>query len=530
MKSLRQLAKALAAVPLAALLFTGAAAQPQPAETVTVDNFRLEGMKSLRPELAQKVLDSYRGRPLTFSELERAAQAVSELYREHDFFTVSSYLPKQELQDGSVTIKVVESTINEVKIEGNEHYDTGYINWMLDPIRIEAERADGLPLRSIVQRQLLLLNDNTDLTARSYVRKAEGSDKVDLVIEIEDEHPVHFSFDYNNLGARSSGRNRLGATFEWGNFTNRADTLTLRYVESDLLNADTKGVDLFSLAYRSPLNNVGTNFNFSYANSAFQAGQELQILDIRGDADVFSLIVDHAVLRGPDANLTVNGGFIFQDIENTILGTRLSEDRLREFTFGIQGDWTSGHGRNYGAMQVTQDLGSALGGKSANDPTSSRQAGGGFTKMTFDLGRVQRFNEELYAIVRGHHQAAFAPLPFAEQYGLGGISTVRGYVQSAFLGDAGYNVNAELRWAPLEKHREMLEIGFFLDHGAASVKRPFPGELNHVSVTGAGMGVHLKLPQDYNIRAEVGLPIGRNEITDRDGSGVVPYLIFNKRF
>lgn len=484
-------------------------------------------MKALDTSLAADVLKKYTGRPLTFSQLEEAAQAVAEMYRAHDYFTVSAYLPKQELGNGEVLIKVVESPLGEVKLEGNKRYSTDYINWMLEPIRAEK---GTLPTRSALQRQLLLLNDNMDLEASSVVRAADSKDAVDLLVSVKDSVPTHFSLDYNNLGARTSGRNRLGATFQWGNLTDRADMLTLRYVESGLLNVNTKGLDLFSVGYEAPLNNIGTKFKASYANSAFQAGQELQILDIRGKADVVNLGVEHALVRLPEANLFVNGGFIFQNIENSILGTQFSRDRLREVTLGLNGDWTSGQARNFGGIQVTHDLGNVLGGLKANDPFSSRQAGGGFTKLTVDLGRVQHFNEQLYAIVRGHHQAAFAPLPYAEQYGLGGINTVRGYVQSAYLGDSGYNINAELRWAPCKKYRDHFELGFFYDHGGASLKRPYPGEIENINLDGAGMGVHLKLPQDTTIRAEVGVPLSSNRLTDRLGRTAVPYLIFNKRF
>lgn len=485
-------------------------------------------MKTLDASLAEDALASYLNRPLTFSQLEAAAQEVVDLYRKNDYFTVSAYLPKQELSGDTVTIKVVESTLKSVDVEGNARYSTEYLKWMLEPV-VESANG-GLPKRSVLQRQLLLLGDNMDLDARSVVEGTDRQDQVDLLVQVDDDLPTHLTLDYNNLGARTTGTNRLGATFQWGNFTNRADMLTLRYVESDILNSNVEGLDLFSLGYKTPINNHGTNLNFNYANSAFQVGRELQVLDIRGDADVFSLTVDHPIVRGPDANLYVDGGFIFQDINNTILGTQLSRDRLREVVLGIRGDWTAGSGRNYAGARLTQDLGTGLGGMSPNDPLSSRQAGGGFTKLTFDLARVHRINQELYGILRGHHQTAFNSLPFAEQYGLGGINTVRGYRQSVYLGDTGYNVNAELRWAPLEDNRELLEFGFFLDHGASAIKRPFPGEINNVALTGAGMGIHLRLPEETYIRAEVGVPIGNNAITDRDGNDAVPYLIFSKRF
>ena len=142
----------LYAVCLGAFLQLDATAQPVPPTRFTVKAFEVEGMKTLDRALAQDVLKDYLDRPLSFAELEKAAQLVAELYREHDYFTVTAYLPKQELNDGQVTIKVVESTLQDLKIEGNTRYSDEYLQWMLEPVKEGAQ--DGLPRRSVLQRQL----------------------------------------------------------------------------------------------------------------------------------------------------------------------------------------------------------------------------------------------------------------------------------------------------------------------------------------------------------------------------------------
>ncbi len=278
-------------------------AQPTKDRKVQVDRFDVQGMKVLDSSLAQQALAGFQGRKLSFDELQQAAEAIAELYRANDYFTVTAFLPEQELGDGSVTIKVVENALNEIKIEGNKRYSTEHIRWMMEPLLNSA--GDLPPRRSDLQRQLLLLNDEMDLHIRSVVQASGKEGLVDITLKVEDDLPTHLTIDYNNLGARATGRNRLGATFEWGNLTDRADVLRLRYVESDLLNADTQGLDLFSVSYDAPINNHGTNVQLGYANSAFQVGRELQVLDIRGDANVFNIFVDHPIIRGTDSNLYV---------------------------------------------------------------------------------------------------------------------------------------------------------------------------------------------------------------------------------
>lgn len=498
---------------------------------VRVEKLHLEGNTELEDAIFKDILEGYEGRLLSFEDIRRVAEGVVTRYRENDFLTVSAYLPEQDLSDGHVTIQVVEAKIGEVTVEGAKHYDPDFVRWMFKPA-LARQKADGrLPRRSEVQRQLLMLNDNLDLNVRSVLRESTTEGEVDLILQVQDARPVHFGIDYNNLGAQGTGEHRLGASFEWGDLTNRGDVLNLRYVESGLLNANTKGLDLFNVGYSAPLNNNGTYFDFSYANSAFQVGEELQILDIRGEADVIRAGVRHKLIRSTEGNLDLVGGFIYQDIENSILGQQFSRDRLRELTLGISGDWAGGKGRNYGSLFLTQDLGSALGGSDSNDPLTSRQAGGGFTKLKLDLSRVQKLNDFSYLILKGSHQTAFSNLPFAEQFGLGGISSVRGYSQSVYLGDTGYNLSAEVRFAPVRSNPQLFEVGAFIDHGGAAVKNPIAGEIPNASLTGAGVTFQFRLPKQTFIRADIAWPLGldRTKFPTVD-EGPVPYLIFSKRF
>lgn len=522
---------------LAATLTTGAMGQTlepdqnpldQPLQ-VKVTKLHLEGNTALSSDVFSDILEGYENRLLSFEDIRRVAEAVVTRYRENDYLTVSAYLPEQDLTDGEVTIRVVEAKIGDVTVEGAKYYDPDFVRWMFEPA-LEGQDEGKLPRRSEVQRQLLLLNDNMDLNVRSVIRESDTEGVVDMILQIQDDRPLHFGFDYNNLGAESTGRHRLGGSFEWGNLSNRGDILNLRYVESDLLNANTPGLDLFTLGYTAPLNNCGTYFDFSYANSAFQAGQELQILDIRGEADVFRAAVRHKLIRSTKSNLDLVGGFIYQDIENSILGQRFSRDRLREITLGLSGDWAWGEGRNYGSIFLTQDLGEALGGTASNDPLASRGAGGGFTKVKLDLSRVQRVNEFTYLVFRGSHQTAFQPLPYAEQFGLGGISSVRGFTQSSYLGDTGYSLSGEIRFAPLENDRQLLEVGAFIDHGGAAVKSPVVGELPNATLTGAGITMQLRLPEQTYIRADLAWPISKSSGFNTKDDKPVPYLIFSKRF
>lgn len=489
---------------------------------VTIKDFQFEGNTQVTSDRLNAELEDLRGQNLTFEELKGAADRLTDLYRKEGYFTVRAALPAQDINDGVVKFNIVESKLGEITIQGNEKYSSEFLNWYIEPLKNME-----FPDRHLVQRQLLLLNEFPDLEVSSIVEAGDDPNTVDLVLDVVDDHPTHFTIDYNNFGSRFTGRNRIGATLDFGNLSGNGDRLTLRGLRS----LASRGVTVGTANYSIPIRNEGTKLNFLASNAAYGVGRDLEILDIRGDAVVLGALVTHPFVRTPDWNLDFTGGFIYQDIEDTILGNRLTRDRLREFVAGISTDWASGKGRNYFNARMTQDLGTAFGGMNVDDPLSSRQAGGGFHKWNLDLARVQTFNKKFFGIARASHQFATRALPNAEQFALGGIDSVRGYTQAAYLGDAGFNVSGELRWQPLEgDNKDLLQFAAFIDHGSAYLKRPALGEIANVSLTGAGLGVRLNLPEETFIRADIGWALSDNELTDLVGKDPVTYLTFSKTF
>lgn len=489
---------------------------------VTIKDFTFEGNTQLSAEKLKAELQDLQGQNLTFDELKGAADRITDLYRKEGFFTVRAALPAQNISGGVVKLNIIESKLGKITIQGNERYRTEFLKWWTEPL----EDMD-IPDSKLVQRQILLLNEFPDLAVTTIVEASDDPSTVDLTLDVADDLPTHFSVDYNNFGGRFTGRNRIGATLDFGDLSGHGDRLTLRGLRS----LASKGVTVGTLNYSVPINNEGTKVSMLASNAAYAVGRDLGILDIRGDAIVAGAFVSHPLVRTPDWNVDINGGLLYQNIEDTILGSTLSRDRLREFIFGITTDWRDDTGRNYFGARMTQDLGTGLGGMRPDDPLSSRQAGGGFHKWNLDLARIHAFNKQTYGVLRAQHQFATRVLPNAEQYGLGGIDSVRGYTQAAYLGDAGYAVSAEVRYQPLTgENLDLLSLAAFVDHGGAYLKRPAVGEINNVSLTGAGVGVRLNLPDQTYLRADIGWPIGNNAITNLVGKDPVTYVTFSKTF
>lgn len=510
--------RALLLVFLFVQLASLARAQPR----VRVTDFRFDGNTVLPRGDLEAVLQDLKGQELSLEDLKGAADRVTDLYRKEGYFTVRAAVPAQDLKDGVVRFEIIENRLGKISIEGNERYSTEFLRWFLEPLE-----GQDLPNEKLLKRQLLLLNEFPRLQASSVVQKGEEPGTVDLAIEVVDEHPTRFTLEYNNLGSRFVGRDRIGAILDLGNLSGHGDRLIVRGLRS----LSTLGTTVATLNYSIPVNNLGTKASVLVSNAAYGVGRELEILDIRGEALVAGAFVTHPLVRQADWNLDFSAGLMYQNIDDRILGTSVSRDRLREVILGLSTDWSSGSGRNYANLRMTQDLGGAFSGMAPDDPLSSRQAGGGFNKWNVDLARIQQIDKHWYGIGRFSHQFANRPLPNAEQFALGGIDSVRGYTQAAYLGDAGYSVGAELRWQPLSgENLNLLSLVGFLDHGHAYLKRAAPGEIGQIDMTGAGFGIRLNLPEETTIRADIGWPIGNNAITQALGRDPVTYLWLSKTF
>ena len=88
--------------------------QPDPdALTFVVKQFNLTGVNLVPEADVQAVLKPWIDRPITFEELERALNAISELYQKDGWY-VRPQLPAQDIVGGTVTINVIEGKLGEV--------------------------------------------------------------------------------------------------------------------------------------------------------------------------------------------------------------------------------------------------------------------------------------------------------------------------------------------------------------------------------------------------------------------------------
>jgi len=71
-----------------------------------VKGFRISRNTAFTDEELLAPLKPFVGRDLSFADLENAAELVTRIYRENDYFVARAYVPVQEMQDGIVEMVV----------------------------------------------------------------------------------------------------------------------------------------------------------------------------------------------------------------------------------------------------------------------------------------------------------------------------------------------------------------------------------------------------------------------------------------
>ena len=180
---------------------------PQPiksidGQTITVKAFVFNGNTLLSNEQLALVIAAYLDRPLTFTELQQAAASIATAYREAGW-VVRAYLPEQDVNDGNITIQIVEAVFGGVKLEGTPpaRFKEDKLLSIINSAQPEGQALDANKL----DRALLILDDMPGVAVSGSLQKGEADNATDLILKTADEPLINGEVTTDNSGSRSTG-------------------------------------------------------------------------------------------------------------------------------------------------------------------------------------------------------------------------------------------------------------------------------------------------------------------------------------
>lgn len=493
--------------------------------TIDLKAVEFKGNTLLPDRELMKLTVPYLYRKVTMREIRELCIAIQKLYVKQGYFLARAFPPAQKVQDGVLTLQIVEGSLGKVTVVGNHYYKSSFIAAFFRHLK-------GKPIQyDEIIKAVMLANDNTDLTVGVVFEKGEEKGTADIIVRVVDRNPVHGYIDYNTYGSHANTYQRTGLKLDYGNLLMNGDTFTAIQV----LGLPFDHLQFYDLIYSLPLNHRGTSMSLSYLYSNFQVNRDSS-LDPSGRSIIAGINVQQAVIRTKNISANVSFEFDYKQISNLFHNRVVSIDNLRLLLGNFYIDAFDGwRGRNVGTFQLSWGIPDFLASSKPVSPHASREGSGArFVYLNLDYKRIQEITSTQYFVFNFASQYSFNKLPLSEQFYIGGMDTVRGYAMATALGEQGYYGNFEYRFPiPFLKdfklpnsHRKLsglVQLVGFLDTGAVYTKGNDPfHEHAPVYLTSTGVGLRIINFYRFNFNFDVGFGLSK---AHRPSSSVLYYRL-----
>jgi hemolysin activation/secretion protein len=482
-------------------LATGAWAQ---GSKFAISSYQVEGNTLLPEAKVEQILKGYLGAERSLDDINAAAEALRQAYEDAGYPVIKVFPPQQTAAAGRVTLKVIEGQVQSVKIKGNESYDEANIRSSLPPLQEKSR-----PNAKQIVAAIAAANENPAKQVAVNFQSAEEVGQIDAVINVTEDRPQKFIAGYDNMGATSTGVNRINFGYQNANLFNLDHMATIQFATS--LDYPSKSQQI-SGGYRIPFYNYGLSFDVigAYSHSKANTSVGFGSTQFTGEGYMLGLRLNQAMPSAGEYRHRMIYGFDFKDFDNTCTGAAAGTCGTVT-TLPLSATY-------FGAFNAPEVQASAALSFAINVPGGPH---GG--KQEYALARAGaepawnawRANTNVLVPlpadlqIRGalNGQLSLDRLVPGEQFGLGGSSSVRGYVERTVSGDSGYSGNLEVYspdFGKLMSTKANARALLFYDFGRVYFHEANKFGERQQPLSSIGAGLRLNLGRDLAVKFDVG--------------------------
>ncbi|MEL6901763.1 MAG: ShlB/FhaC/HecB family hemolysin secretion/activation protein [Cyanobacteria bacterium J06606_4] len=458
---------------------------------VDISEIRVVGNTVFSEADLAPILSEYEGRSLGISELRRVADEITQRYLEAGYITSRAVLSEQTIVGGVLEIRVVEGTLEDIQIEGTRRL----ANYVRDRVNLANRR----PLNQVdLESQLQLLRaDPLIERIEASLRAGTGEGQSLLVVRVLEAPAFSGRAVFDTNSPPSVGVARMGLEANYNNALGLGDQLSLSAYRST-----TGGSNTYGVTYRVPVNALNGTLQARYLPSTFELIEpELAALDVEGSSSTYEFTFRQPLIRKPNEEFALSLGFRRRTGETLISDVVIDSTRTSVFQFGqdyLRRDRTGAWG-----LRSQFNLGTDLFEATDRDG----EADGQFFSWLGQIQRAQVINRDNLLLMQGSLQLSADSLLGADQFIVGGPSSVRGYSQNARFGDNGFRASVENRTTVLrnEDGSPFAQIAPFVDTAAVWNQRDNTSDQNFL--LGTGIGLILNPFEEVQARFDVGIPL-----------------------
>ena len=488
---------------------------------VRIKGFKFVGNAAFSDRELNQVVAKFTNQEISFAELLQVEELIRQQYlagcQSEDvnsdrpcYLNSDVVIPAgQKIDDGIVTIQIIEGAIEDIQVTGTKRLNPNYV-------RSRLALATKKPLdlnRLVTALQLLQLDpliEELEAELSSGIRPELSLLKIE--IKEADTFTVIPAIDNGRNPSVGSFRRSIGLTE--ANLLGLGDRLNLSY-------SNTDGSDSVDLSYTIPVNASNGTIQ---VNGGFSDTEVIESpfdrLNITGDYRYYELSLRQPLWQSPTEEFALGltasrqESDSFLDDEGFNLSPGANEDgEVRISAIRFFQDWTKRNPQQVWSIRSQFSLGVTAfeaTNNPSNLPDSSFFAWQGQGQYVRQLAPATLF------VVRSDLQFATEPLLALEQFSLGGLNSVRGYRQDVLLTDNAWFISAEVRlpiWQ-IPQVSGVLQLAPFVDLGIGWNNGDFPDpEPNFLA--SIGLGLQWQMAQKLTARFDWGIPLVDIEIEKR---------------
>lgn len=495
-----------------------------------IDAFDIDGNTLLGDTDVESAVYPFTGPDRGRDDVAGARDALLKAYSAKGYSSVVVEVPQQDVRKGIVRLHVVEIPLGRLRVVGAQYNLPSRIKEQV-PSLVEGK----VPNFTQAQAELAQVNrtSNVQVTPAEHNGKVPGT--VDVDLHVKDTLPFTASATVNNDHAQNTTPLRTIASVSYGNLWQLGHQASLTAI---LAPENFSNAEVFVGSYSAPIPETPWSLQLSgtYSNSNVQA---LAGAGVFGKGFTTSLTGTMQLPSWDDIAQTFFAGIAFKHNVNDTLFPGFPAtfcNRPNKSGRACSDYWPIDAG--YTLTQQTADetltasaqvtLGiRGLGGGVASFENNRAFARSNFTKLNLDATYLRNLPWDMRLSVTVSGQVSDQALLATEEFSAGGLSSLRGYLQSEALGDEGYFADFELLSPSLVPyisdwigqnwigHDVLDDWRFFIfsDNAAAWVLDSLPAQRSVFPLNSIGVGSQITLLSHLDGNVSMGMPMRNGVVT-----------------
>jgi len=482
-------------------------------EKIFVKDFKLEGAEPGDEAALGAILEPFRNRELSMTEITEAANKLTLFYRDKGYMVAKAYVPKQDASGGILTIRIILGKYGRFSLTN----DSPVQDWLVQGVFEKIRDTSPVVSRDGLERAMLLVKEMPGCAIPTVtIAPGAAPETSDFNVKVEAAGRIAGYIMGDNQGSRYTGRNRLYGGIDINSPFRSADKFSLSGKTSEY-----EGLQNIRASYGFPLSYDGLRAEIAASRTKYELGGAYSALDATGSADIFEGTISYPVKRSHSESIDLFLNLAYKDLEDDL--EEVDSENPRHAAVATLTLQRSKYGALFGRNFFVVVSGSVNLGDVVIEDKEQRtlnEAGadtdGSFSKLNLNFSGDLALTEKLSArgslklqkVLTGNN------LDSTEQLFITGPGGVRVYDVSYGF-DNGYLLNGELRYSLPELFGVRHALGLFADNGWVCAEDGDYTDHDEIMLSDAGLGYYAGYKQFFG-SVQLVHPLGSSSGVDDD--------------